>query len=150
MELQDKAKRSLAVADHMAHVTFKLFNDPKILLAILENLNIALESSMNALLIHEREKKNIHAFADNFEHRYKIFKDQVAPRHGIEDLHLKLIRDVRGVMQSHKKSPVEFVRNDRFVICNDDYDMKTLSVDQIKQYVIWTKGLLAKVDEALR
>ncbi len=148
-ELLAKAAKNVKVADHMAHVTYPLFQDPKILLAITENIFLALSSGMSLLLYTERNNKAIPAYPDNFDYKYKVFKETVAPRYGIDPVHIKLVSEVKNIVLAHRKSPVEFIRDDRFVICDDDYEMKTLTVEQIKQYVSWTKAFINTIQGAV-
>ena len=145
-ELVSKAVKNAKVADHMAHVTYPLFNDPKILLAITENIFLALSSGMSALLKQERDRKNLPAYPENFDYKYKLFKEKVAKKYGIDSVHVNLISDVKTIVHKHKESPVEFTRKDRFVICDNDYAMKTLTIQQIKQYVAWTKSFVSKIE----
>jgi len=146
-ELKEKALRNAKVADHMVYVTYKLFNDPKILLAIIENIFLALSSGMNAVLIYERNKKNIPAYPENFDAKLNIFRERCADNYSIEKNHIALIGTVKEIIQAHKESPVEFVRKDKFVICSDNYRMRTLSIEQIKEYVNWTKSFVNKINE---
>ncbi len=42
--------------------------------------------------------------------------------------------DLKKIVDCRYKSPIEFVRKDRFIICSDDYKMRTLSYDRVKDY----------------
>jgi len=146
-EARDKAKRNLQIADHMAYMTYRVVQDPKLLMAIMENIFLALTNAMSSLLYYERLFKRVPPFAENFEAKFALFKEKIAPRFNIDKQYLNLIRDVKEVIVEHRKSPVEFVRNDRFVICNSSYKMRTISIEQIKKYVAQSKLFVNMIND---
>ena len=56
-----------------------------------------------------------------------------------------MIRDIKDIIVEHRKSPMEFVRKDRFVICTDNYRMKTIDAGQIKNYISDAKIFIQKI-----
>ena len=50
-----------------------------------------------------------------------------------------MIRDIKEVILQHRKSPIEFSRKDKFVICDGDYKMKVVSINDIKEYIRETR-----------
>jgi len=138
-EAREKALKSLRTADHMVSVTYGVVKDPKLLLAIVENLNTALQETMNSIIYYDRLFKRIPPFQDSFESRYNIFRLKSARRYNLDSEYIATIAEVKEMLDEHKKSPVEFIRNDKFVICNDSYRMKTLSIVDIKKYIARAK-----------
>lgn len=148
-EAIQKSKKNIAVADHMTFVTYILLKDPKLLVLIMDNVFLALTYSMSALLYYERFYKSIPPFNDTFEPKFMLFKERIR-NYSIGKDYADLIREVKDVVVSHKKSPIEFIRKDRFVICSDNYRMKTISLDDIKKYVTKTKLFIQLVDNILK
>ncbi len=138
-ELREQAKKKITIADHMLTQTYPLVRDVKLLLTVLENVFLALSYSMSSVLYYDRLFKKISAFPENFEGRFYVFKDKCVPRYNIDKEYLALIREIKEIIIAHKKSPVEFVRNDRFIICSENYRMKTVNVDQLKKYIAKSK-----------
>jgi hypothetical protein len=136
---RDEAIKKLKVADHMLTITYQLVQDPKLLLAVLENIYGAMEKAMSSVLYYERLFKRIPAFPENFEEKLRIFKTRIQPKYKINDDYIRILQDLREVIVEHKRSPVEFARKDRFVICSDNYKMKTISIPEIKKYVAGAK-----------
>ena len=134
-EARQKAIQSFKTADHMVYVTYGVVKDAKLLLAILENLNTSLQETMNSILQYDRLFKRIPIFQDTFESKYNMFRLKSARRYKLESQYITTIAEVKETLDEHKKSPVEFVKNDRFVICNEGYRMKTLSINEIKKYL---------------
>ena len=145
--LRDKAMQKIKVADHMLFMTYPLVKDPKLLLAIVENIFASLDFGMSALLQHERLFKRIPPYHDTFPSRFDIFKSKMIPRYKLSPSHAKLINDVRTIISEHKKSPVEFARKDKFVICSPSYSIKTIDINMVKKYIFETKVFVDNINK---
>jgi hypothetical protein len=136
---RDEAIKKLKLADHMLSITYQLVQDPKLLLAVMENIYSAMEKAMSSVLYYERLFKRIPPFTDNFESKLGMFKNKVMNKYKISDDYIKTMQELREIIVEHKHSPVEFARKDKFVICSDNYKMKTISTQEIKKYVATAK-----------
>lgn len=136
---REEAIKKLKIADHMLTITYQLVQDPKLLLAVLDNIYTAMEKAMSSVLYYERLFKRIPPFPENFEAKLIMFKTRVQPKYKINNDYLKTIEELREIIVEHKRSPVEFARKDKFVICSDNYKMKTISTSEIKKYVAVAK-----------
>lgn len=141
-ELRELAKRKITVADHILTQTYPLVKDPKLLLAVLENIFYAFSDALTALLSFERLFKRIPAFYDTFDSKFIIFNSRMIRRYNIDKKYSAMISEIREIISQHKKSPIEFSRKDKFVICDDDYSMKSISVNEMKQFVNETKEFI--------
>lgn len=138
-ELREAAKKKVHLADHILTQTYPLVKDTKLLLVVIENIFLALTNAIGSLLYYERLFKRIPPFQDTFSSKFNMFRAKCVDRYKIDKELVLFIQGVKDIILEHKKSPVEFVRKDRFVICSDNYSMKTLSVEQIKEYLSKTK-----------
>ena len=145
--LRDKAVQKIRVADHMLFMTYPLVKDPKLLLSIVENVFASLDYGVSALLHHERLFKKIPPFHDTFPSRFEIFKDKMIPKHDLSPKYAKLIKEVQGILSEHKKSPVEFARKDKFVICSPSYSLKTIDTNLVKKYIFETKVFVNSINK---
>jgi len=134
-ELRDAANKKLKLADHILTMTYPMVKDPRLLLSSIEHLFLAFSYSMSSLLYYEQLFKRIPPFQDNFTSKFDIFKDKCSVRYNIDIEFTKIIQDIKDIIVSHKKSPMEFSRNDSLIICNGDYKMKTISAQMIHNYV---------------
>lgn len=148
-EHREKAKRHAHIADHMLTQTYPMIKDPKLLLAVLENIFLSLTNAMSALLYYERMYKRVPPFHDNFESKFNLMKMKLADRLNISRDYLHLIQEVKNLVSEHKSAPVEFQRKDVFVICSDNYRMQTVSLNQMKNYVSKTKTFIGEVNNIL-
>ncbi|MBR9690282.1 hypothetical protein GOV08_01220 [Candidatus Woesearchaeota archaeon] len=142
---REESKKYVKIADHMLTITYPLVNDPKLLLAIMENLFLSMSKAMGALLYYERMFKKIPPFHDTFESKFNLFKHKVARMHNINPVIVNMIEDIKNAIVEHKNSPVEFVRKDVFVICSENYRMRTLTVKEMKDYVSKAKVFIAQI-----
>lgn len=148
--LRDKALEKIKVADHMLYMTYPVVKDPKILLSVIENVFASLDFSVGAILHHEKLFKRVPSFQENFQSRMELFRRVVAPQYNINTNYIKMINDVRTVLSEHKKSPVSFVKQDRFVILSPTYSVKTIDLNLAKKYVFETKLFVKNIDNIVR
>lgn len=148
--LKQQAIREVRLADHMLTMTYPLLKDPKLLLAILENLFLASSHAMSALLSFERAWKRIPAFQDTFESKFHIFKQKVVPRYQIDMKWLRFIAELKEALEDHRQASTEFSRKGMFVMANEEYRLRTLSVDDLKYYLRLTKDFVHYVLQLIR
>ena len=144
-ELRDAASKKLQLADHILSMTYPIVKDPKLLLSVIENLFLAFTYGMGSVLHYERVFKRIPPFPDNFTSKFELFKDKCSRRYNIDSEHLKIIQDIKEIIVAHRKSPMEFSRNESLVICNGNYRMKTISSNMMKTYVEKAKLFIKNV-----
>jgi len=144
-ELRDSAKKKLQLADHILTMTYPLVKDPHLLLSSVENLFLAFSYGMGSILHYDRIFKRIPPFPDNFATKLDVFRDKCAKRYSISEEYSKIIKDLRDIIVAHKKSPIEFSRNENFVICDNNYRMRTISQNEVKNYIEKAKLFIKNV-----
>lgn len=145
-EERNKALQNLRIADHMLHVTYPLLHDPKLLLGVMDNIFLALTHTMGAILHYDRFFKRIPPFHDNFESKFNMFKLKCMPSYKIDRKVAETILGIKEIILLHRKSRVEFRKNDQYVICNPDYSITTISISQIKEHIQQTKEFASLMD----
>ena len=135
-ELRQLANKKLQLADHILTMTYPMVKDPRLLLSSVENLFLAFSYGMGSVLHYERLFKRIPPFLDKFTTKFELFKDKCTKIYNINEEYLQIMKDLRAIIIAHKKSPMEFSRNESFFICNgNSYRMKTISINEVKNYV---------------
>jgi len=137
-----KAHEKLKLADHMLTQTYPLVRDPKLLVAVMENIFLALTNAMASVLYYERTFKSIPPFVDNFENKLRLFREKCTPKYSLSRKYLDTITEVKEAVLAHRRSPIEFARKENFVICSDNYKLRTITIEQIKGYIGLTKTFL--------
>ena len=145
-ELRDISNKKLWLADHILTQTYPLLKDQRLLLNSLETVFLAYANSIGSLLYYEKEFNRIPQFKDDFDSKLRALRDNCAKKYDIKQEDINIIKEVRDIVVQHKKSPVEFVREDRFIICSDDYNMKTINVDKLKSMLNSAKVFIGKIN----
>lgn len=148
-EAREKAVKNLKIANHLLTQSYPLLNEPKLLFAALQNIFLSLTYAITAILAHEFENKRIPAFPDNADAKFDIFKLKVAPRYKIPTEQLQTIVDVKAIITSHKESSVSFTRKDAFVICEEGYHLRTLTLRDMKVLLAKAKTFIQQMDQIL-
>jgi hypothetical protein len=149
-ECIQKADNHLQAALYILTRTYPMVNDPKLLVGVLDNINHTLVSTMEILLQFERAKKTIPPIRDNDESKLNLFKLKIVDMYHIDENYISLIEDVQDILSKHSKSPVEFTRKDMFVICTEEYKLRTISVDQMKKYISLAQLFLKEVTDMVK
>lgn len=147
-ELREKAVRSIKAADHMLGVSYPLLNDPKILLSVASNLLQAIDYGMASVLEHEKLFKRINNVPESPMAKYVILKQRTPL--GFEDRNYEIITDLTEISGRHKASPVEFPRDGKFVIASDNYELRTLTPNDLKDYLAKTRKIVEQLYEMTR
>ena len=140
--LRAESLKNYQVADHILTVTYPLIKDTKLLLGVTDNMFLALNNAMSSVLYHERIFKLVPLFEDTFESKFNVFRHRCVPRYKINQEYIDLIQDLQEIISLHKKSPMEFRRQDRFIICNKNYQMRGITTNQLKINLQKTKEFL--------
>ena len=130
---RDKALKNLKIADHMLTQTYPVINDSKLLLAVLENIFLATTNALTAILHYEQQYHGLGQFKDVFDTKFNIFKLEVAQKYKVTPDVILFIQGLKNKVMAHKKSPVEFARKDKFVICDETYKTEIVSLPQLKK-----------------
>jgi len=142
-----QSKKSLQIADHMIFVTYNVVNDARILLSSVKNIFNSLMSATESLLHYERLFKRIPIFPQNTQSKLTLLKDNCLKTYDLSQNYLYLINELNELLEEHKKSPIEFSRKDKFVICTPNYSMKTVTPKKIKEYITLTKKYIEDIEK---
>jgi len=146
---REVALKYLKAADHMLTQTYPLVKDPKLLIAVLDNIFIAVENTMSTLLYHDRLFKKIPPFHDSFDSKFYLFKMKCAPQNKLSE-YVKLVQDLKELTDKHKESCVEFSKKDSFVMLDDDYRIKTITSNELFDYLKKAKRFFSEVNEIVK
>lgn len=149
--VQDKALQQYDAASHLLNVTFPLVKDPKLLLGVMHNIFNALELSMNAILVYERELQLLPPYQPYFQSRYNLFRYKSVPRNKIPAEIVNLIGELKEILDLQQKSPMEFQRGNKLVICSSNYHLlKSISLKELKVYLQQTRQFLDLTRQIIR
>lgn len=137
-ECRENALKQMNLADHMFTMTYPLVQDPKLLKVVMKNLYSSMENTLLTLLSYERYYKRVPPFTENYDAMLELCK-KVFPKYGISTGYISFLNEVKEAMDVQRASDIEFVRKEKMVFASKDYDLNTLSVKEIKDYIAKAK-----------
>ncbi|MBI4448265.1 hypothetical protein HY643_04750 [Candidatus Woesearchaeota archaeon] len=137
-------------ADHLTYTTYPAVRETKMLLLIANDIYKSMIKAMEAILRYERLYKRIPPINGNFDAELETFKNQCARRYNIDRGQIAAIIDLKILIEEHEKSPVEFVRKDKFIICSQEYRLTTLNIQKIKEYLSQSSKFLERASALVR
>ena len=146
----DEARKKAQVADHMLTMTYPLVKDPKLLLAVLENVHKSMDYSIEEALTQARQKKEIPTYPNTAQGRFNAYQQHLARKNQTPKELLRTIQDVKETLEEHQQSPVEFRRKESFVICDESYKVRTLTEQTLKKHIKAAKELHTHIQEKTR
>ena len=138
-----QAEKKIRTADHMVYVTFPLIKDKRILLILISELKKAVANCINVILQYDYLYKRISLYEDakiNFE----TFKSKSSKRFDITNQEIALIIKLFELEQNHKKSSMEFTKDNKIVILSEDMRQRIITLEEIKQFLQLSKDILKK------
>ena len=144
-----EANRRFKSADHMLFMTYPLLKDTKLLILIAENLYQASILALDALLKYELMFRRVSSIPVNFNEKMDILKREVAIRYNIDRSNIVNIEDMNTLIEARRKSPIEFCKRDKYVICSDDYKTNFLTIDKLKNYLNESKVFINRVNSII-
>jgi hypothetical protein len=134
----ERARKGLKVAEAMLSRTYPMAKDPKLFLAVAEDIYFALMECIEALFTI-----NNSPLPEESEDAIEEFSG-FASRFGFTPDHLKLVSELHRLIEAHKESPVEFARQDSFVICGEGYDFRKFGEKEMKTFLFDARLFLEK------
>ncbi|HII71950.1 TPA: hypothetical protein HA265_04310 [Candidatus Woesearchaeota archaeon] len=135
-----QAIRSLRVADYMLNITYPSVKEPKLLLAIIDDIFVSLTNMINAFMVRDGRELD-----DDFFHLFSDFKS-FARDLGFTDDDFDFIFRIHKIIHDHKQASVEFARDGKFVICLDGYNLEPITVEDVKAYIFKAQPLLKRLE----
>lgn len=149
IENLDKASKNLQTADHLLYMTYPIVKEKRLLLKILNEVHAVVLSIVNAILQYEYLYKRIDLYKDA-RINFQIFREKCAPRFKITREQISKILEIFSLAEKHKKSPFEFVKDDKIVIMTNSFKTDIVNVEKMKDYIFTSKDLLKKADSIIR
>lgn len=150
LQSREKARFQHEAARHLLQVTFPLVQDPKLLMGVANNLVLAYEHAIDAILLFERQLRLVPIYGNSPQSKLDIFRRKSATRNRIDPKHITLLLQLKELQEVQRSGPAEFPRGRRFVLADQDYSLKSLSKEQLQDWLYQTKSFLEKADQILR
>jgi hypothetical protein len=149
IENLDKAAKNLQTADHMLYMTYPLVKEKRLLLKILNEIYLVTLNIINAILQYEYIYKRINLYKES-KINLQTFRNKCAARYSITGEQVEKVLEIFNLAEKHKKSPFEFVRNNKVVIMTNALKTDTITIEKMKEYILLSKDILRKADTIIR
>ncbi|GIU68867.1 MAG: hypothetical protein KatS3mg002_0103 [Candidatus Woesearchaeota archaeon] len=145
--IKSQAENKLRIADHLLSTTYPVIKDPKLLLSALSALYQALDLAIDAVLVFEKNFKSIQYTPEN---KIDIFRRKIIPKYSLDNELIFFYNALKEILESHKNSDVEFTKKETFVISDKEYNLKTLTYEDVKNKYSLTKRYIEKIFEVIK
>lgn len=144
----EEAGKKIKTIDHILYVTFPLIKDKKILLKTLVESKLSIMNCINSILQYEYLQGNTSLSQDS-KQNFRIFIEECSPKYKINSQEIKKIFDLFEIVEKHKKSPFEFVKDNKIIILSENMQIEALTLEKTKEFLVLAKEILKKTRETM-
>jgi hypothetical protein len=146
----DTARKKIYVAEYMLGNTYAMLKEPKLLLSILENINLAYMSAVESILYYERSLKKIPPFSKNPDIIIDIYTDKVQKKYKLDAKYLKVLVEIKNLVDARQNASTEFQRKENYIIADDFENLKKVTPADIKKYIDTCKAFVHEIENAIK
>jgi len=143
LEKLTEAEKIIKTTDHMVYTSFPMVKDKRLLLRVLSEIKSAITICITSILQYEYLYKRINLYKKPKEN-FRIFTEKCANNYMITREEIKIILELFEIVEKHKKSSMEFIREDKIIILSDKLEPKTLTLEKTKEFLETSKNILKK------
>ena len=133
-DYQKKAHEELDIVAELIEKTYTLSKDPKVLVSALHHLKDAQDACIDFVMYLENKDSNTELFIQLMKEKQRLSEEEQ-----------QTIIEVHRLCQEQKDSDVEFRRKESYVLCNDDYNLSTLTQARLQKYYTQTISIRNKL-----
>ena len=141
----EEAKRILRTADHMVYITYPVFKENRLLIKVLEEVYHAVRKTVDLIMAYEYGHKRMKIYSDP-NLNMTLFEQKCAQRYSISSEEIIGIKKIIALFEAHKTSPMEFSRQNKFIIMTDDLRTDSITVPNLKSMLGLAKNLVRKTE----
>jgi len=145
-----QAQQQYDTAFHLLTVTYPHVHEPQLLLGVVQNIFSSMEAAMDTILAYERQLLLIPAYSPEFKEKFRLFQQKSMKRHNLPAHYVQLLFELKLTLELHKNSPMEFQRGGRIVICDKDYNLRTVSPAEVQRYLQQAKEFLEQATRIVK
>ena len=144
----EKSEKTISTASHLLYMTYPLVKDKRLLLKILSEIKNGIASCMNAVLQYEYLYGRVRLSSDP-KINFKKFLEKCCPRYNISNTDIKKIIKLFEIIEKHKNSPMEFIREEKIVILSENMNSETITLEKVKEFLEVSKNVLKKAKDVI-
>lgn len=133
------AQKQISDAEFLLKDTYNLTKDQKILLSVLLKIFDSIKLAMNFYL------KDKITSRDSFSSKLNLLSNSLNEKSKLTQDDIEFIEFIRKFVEYHEKSEVEFARKEKFIIADDNYSLHTLNNENLSDYLVRAKKIVAEL-----
>ncbi|MGV8151305.1 MAG: hypothetical protein ACP5NV_06280 [Candidatus Woesearchaeota archaeon] len=138
-----QAENKLKIADHLLSTTFAVIKDPKLLISVIDSLYQAMDYAIDSVVEFEKNFKSLEYHG--WDSKMDIFRRKIVTKYGLDPKIVDFTIDLKSTLEGHRKSGMEFTKKEKFVISDNDYNLKTLTYEDVKKKYVQAKLYVAQI-----
>ena len=142
-----KAEENLKKIDSLI-VLAQISRNKKLMLMTLEEIEKTIKNCISSILHYEYLIKRA-KLSKNPEENFKTFEEKLSKNY-ISKQELTIIKEILNLTKNHKKSPMEFFRQEEIIIMSENQDFVKLSFQKLTNFISITKIILNKTKDKLK
>ena len=143
IQMLTKAIKDIKISDHMIYVTYPVIKDKRLLMKALDQVYESIVSIINSILQYDFLNKRLELYKEP-RANWDSFVNKCSRRYNITPEEITVISELFSLVESHKKSPIEFQRKDKIVIMSDSLKTTLIDSEKLKKYLNLAKNLVNK------
>jgi hypothetical protein len=143
LESLSNAIKKLRIADHIVYTTYPLIKDKRLLLKALDSIYESIIYTINSILQYDYLNKKI-ILSTNPKENFDTFLNKSAKTYNISNQEIKELVEFIKIIESHKKSSMEFTRREKIIILSENLKTNQLDLEKMRKYLNLGKRMLEK------
>jgi len=140
--LRASSEQKIKAADHLLGNTYPLVKEPKLLVSVIGHTHDALVLAIDAALAHE----SLHKQQYNSEiSGLDVFRRKILPKYSLDNDCISFLSELKSILDEHKNSRMEFSKKQKYIISDNDYNLKTLTFDDTKKKLLLAKKIIQEI-----
>ena len=133
-DYQKKAHKELDIVLELLHKTYRVSKDPKVLVSALHHLKEAQQACIDFVMYLENKSNDLESFIKLIQQKNSLSEEE-------QETFIRVYR----LCQEQKDSDVEFRRKESYVLCNDNFELSTLTEKMLQTYFEQTVMITKKI-----
>lgn len=144
----EKSQKALDSSDHLAYITYPLLKEIKLLRKIFEDMGIALNNLIRASVVYEEKRSRITPYKDERMNNL-LFLKKLSLNYGITQNEVTKLAEFLDLCEQYKISNFDFIKQNNLILLSPNLRSKTISFEQIKEYLNTIKMASLKIKKNL-
>ncbi|MEM3127077.1 MAG: hypothetical protein QW331_03355 [Candidatus Woesearchaeota archaeon] len=136
LDARTRAFHHLQAAHQILTTSYPVLKEEKLLLVALNHLFLSFQDGLQILITakHDVASPSIPTMR------------KYVRKHSLSPLSLIAFQQIQELVRLHKQSPVEFSKNDNFVICSTNYELSVLTQEKLQEFLLILEQFLNSID----